>query len=307
MTELPELQEKPDQAISAKAEAALHAHKKPHRTLGLRLYDIFLYPFLTNFVVFAMSVGATYLTAHGDKQGGWLGKIFFNRGRVLMETLQSWGMSENSADMAKMVAFSFIDGTFVAPLVKLFEDRREKIGKWIDDRLGTTPENLEAYKAEPKQTWKSVIAGRVATASVVVPTAMLLDKTGLNDKLFNNPGHKHGEWIAERPQFAKFFGKLDIPTIMRVSYFEAFYTSVCTAGLYFISRFVARKFEPKPQTETDSKSQGHKPSIPSAEQVEQQANTLIKERAKETPTLAVRDIAAHQRIDTVQAQGAQVS
>jgi hypothetical protein len=140
-----------------------------------------------------------------------------------------------------MVLFSFADGSAIAPMVKLLEDRRGKISKWFDDRLGTTPEDeIAAYKAEPKQSWFSVIAGRIAVLSIVVPTAYILGKTGLNDVLFNNPGKKFGAWMAKKPNLAKHFTKWDIKELGRVGVFEGFYTSVCTAGLYVVSRFLAR-------------------------------------------------------------------
>ncbi len=212
------------------------------------MFDAFLYPFLTNFLVFGLSVYATYLTNKGgmrNAQGkpihGKIGEWFHTRGEGVVNAFKKMGMTHEQADMSKMVFFSFADGTAVAPLVKLLEDRREKISKWIDDRLGTTPENeMAAYKAEPKQSWFSVIGGRLAVASIVVPTAAFLSKAGLNDVLFSNPGKKFGGWIASKPSLARHFGKLDIKELGRVGAFEAFYTSVCTAGLYVISRFLAR-------------------------------------------------------------------
>ena len=221
---------------------------KPHRTPGEKTFDVFLYPFLTNFGVFAISVVATYWTTHGgDKNAagqlkhGKLGKMFFERGEKLKNWLKTYGMSNEQADMSKMVFFSFADGTLMAPLVKLFEDRREGIARWIDCRLGTTPADDSVYKAEPKQTWLSVVGGRLLTSMIVVPTAYSLDKTGLNKVLFNDPGEKLGAYIAQKPNVKKFFGKWDVKELSRVSFFEGFYTSVCTAGLYASSRFIARR------------------------------------------------------------------
>ncbi|MEJ0009415.1 MAG: hypothetical protein WDN72_02135 [Alphaproteobacteria bacterium] len=141
--------------------------------------------------------------------------------------------------MAKMVFFSFADGSLVAPFVKLFEDKRETIARRIDDKLGSTPADLSAYEAEPKQSWGTVVAGRLVTVGVVVPTAVALDKAGLNEKLFGRPGLRLGEWIARTP-LARSFGRLDVPGLFKVVFFEFFYTSVCTTGLYFLSRGIAR-------------------------------------------------------------------
>lgn len=244
--------------------------KQKPRTTGLKIVDAFIYG-MNNIGVFALSVFTTYLTNVKGKpltnDTSFLGKIrygLYKRGNIASEALQDIGMSEGQAEMSKMVFFSWFDGTLVSPLVKLLEDRREKMAKGIDTVLGTRPEDDAAYAEEPKQSWGSVISGRFATAAVVVPTAVALSKTGkqgakwifngtegtpgytsLNDTFFHNPGRAAGEWIKERPKLAKYFGKLDIPALGKISAFEGFYTTVCTIGMYFASRFIARKIEHK--------------------------------------------------------------
>jgi hypothetical protein len=193
-----------------------------------------------------------------DEEGnliyGKTGQFFQERGDWLVKKFEGLGMNHNSADMAKMVFFSFADGSLIAPFVKLFEDRREKIGRAIDRTIGQEAD-AAVYAAEPKQGWLSVLGGRLATVSIVVPTAVLLDRLGLNDKLFKNPGLKVGQWIESKPELAKHFGNLDIPEVSKIGFFEFFYTSVCTFGLYVSSRFFARmgargKEEPTPPATT---------------------------------------------------------
>ena len=225
-----------------------HKHK---RTPGLQLFDVFLYPFLTNFVVMGLSIAATYLTskggakdAHGKLIYGKVGEWFSKRGVWMDTKFQAVGMSKSQAEMSRMVFFSFADGTLVAPLVKLFEDRRTKIAHWIDKMMGTAPGEESSYAQEPKQSWLSVVGGRLATVAVVVPTAVALSKIkykghNINDLLFSNPGKAVGEWVAKKPDLARHFGKLDVPELFKVGAFEAFYTSVCTATLYVFSRFFA--------------------------------------------------------------------
>jgi hypothetical protein len=229
------------------------AEKKQKRTTGLKLFDAFLYPFFTNFVVFGISLVATYLTAVGDKKDpetgellyGKVGEFFQKRGKWLTDKFESAGLSHDQADMAKIVFFSFADGSLIAPFVKLLEDRREKIAKGIDKLLGTKPDDESVYTAEPKQSWFSVLTGRLATVSIVVPVAILMDKLKINGKnlnqiFFKDPGLKVGEHIQNNPDLAKHFGKHDISELSKIGFFEAFYTSVCTLGLYLSSRFIAR-------------------------------------------------------------------
>lgn len=221
--------------------------RKLRRTTGLKLFDILLYPVLNNVVVFGTSVVATYLTSRGNHQGGWIGKQLYERGAATERFYaKTFGMKPESAEMAKIVTWSFGDGLFLSPIVKVFEDRREKIGKWIDDKLGTTPQDLSVYDAEPKQTWGSVIKGRIAAGAVVLPTAIVFDKTGINSKLFDKRGQQLGKWIESKPNLAAKFGKnTDIHEVARISIFEAVYTFICTGALYFFSRAFARRHDEK--------------------------------------------------------------
>ena len=245
---------------------ATRAEEKPQndRTPGLKLLDVFLYPVLTNFSVFAISVAATYLTARGgDKNAsgkliyGKAGKWFQDRGEWMTNKFKASGMSHEQADMSKMVFFSFADGSLMAPVIKLLEDRREKIGRWLDEKMGTVPDDPGVYEAEPKHSWLSVLGGRFITAGIVVPTAIALDKTGLNNKLFIEPGKKMGAWLSKKPNVAKAFSpfglKLDVKELSKVSFFEAFYTSVCTLGLYLTSRRIAH-FHHKSKVELEQET-----------------------------------------------------
>lgn len=217
------------------------------RTPGLKVLDVFLYPILTNVSVFAVSVMATYLTARGgDKTAsgklayGKIGKWFQDRGEWMTNKFKAVGMSEKQADMSKMVFFSFADGSLMAPVVKMLEDRREQIGRWLDEKMGTVPQDPGVYQAEPKQSWLSLLGGRVVTLGIVIPTAVVLGKTGLNDKLFNNPGKEVGGWLAKKTMVKKSVpAHWDVQELTRVGFFEAFYTSVCTLGLYLTSRRIA--------------------------------------------------------------------
>ncbi|MDG1286059.1 MAG: hypothetical protein P8P30_00680 [Rickettsiales bacterium] len=282
---------------------------KQKRTRGLRVLDAFIYPFLNNFAVFAISAYATYMTKNGDKHGGALNNWLKSRGDNLMNTFKGWGMNEEQSEMSKMVFFSFLDGSIMAPVIKLFEDKRESIARGLDTMFGTVPEDDSVYAAEPKQTWKSVLLGRAATAAIIVPIAVLMDKkkvngqiknekTGkwgngrvsLNAKLFEAPGEKAGERIVKHyPGIKKRFPKIDWPYLLKTGAFEAFYTSVCTAGLYFSSRLIAKhddkakaKKEPTQEakfqkTSPSSKPTKSKPAQPVSMQ-EEKSDSLPKEK-----------------------------
>lgn len=237
-------------------DAVAQSDAKPKRTLGLKTFDVLLYPVLNNTGVFVLSVLATYLTsrggqrnANGELKYGKIGEFFQKRGDWMVDKFKGLGMNDSMADGFKMVTFSFLDGSILVPVVKLLEDRRGKIGRHIDHQLGTKHEDESVYDDEPKQTWGSLLGGRVATLALVLPTAIVLGKAGLNDTLFTKPGHKFGEFIAKKPNIAKYFGDHDIPELSKIGFFEAFYTSLCTVGLYYWSRLIATKSDPKPALE----------------------------------------------------------
>lgn len=263
-------------------------HTKQKSTFGIKVFEGALYPFLANTAVFGISVGFTYLTKHG-KEGGFfrsrgeetvkwfegansikLGNPFKNNETLLglknifkdknhlLEFKTPVKLSSDSADMAKMILYSFVDGSAIAVLVALAENYSIPIAKWIDKKAGTQPPDDSPYEAHAKhpQTIWTILGGRLTTAGIVVPTAVLLDKTrlkilgnrSLNDVLFHTPGEKLGEYINTHfPQFRENIAKvwpkdlppLDLPYLGKTVLFEAFYTSVCTLGLYGSSRILA--------------------------------------------------------------------
>jgi hypothetical protein len=248
-------------------------------TAGMKAFDTVLYPILTNAAVFAISVFATYQTTHGNKNTA-VGRFFRVRGENLVNWFKGetklfdkipspFKMSHQSADMAKMVTFSFIDGTLMAPAVVLLENYSVPISKKLDALMGTEPKDDAPYKEREKrhQGWGSVLTGRLATCAIVVPTAVALDRKvgafgnkSLNAILFEEPGQKLGEYVQQKyPAVQQKYPNLNIPYLGKTIAFEAFYTSVCTAGLYVSSRlltgpiadtFKAWKEKGKPATAT---------------------------------------------------------
>jgi hypothetical protein len=237
------------------------AKAAPARTFGLRAVDVGLYGGLNNFTVGASSIFFTYLTNRGSKFGKagsaarWFGERMEKRGDLSEDWFRSMGLSAKFACEARMVFWSFFDGTTVLPAVKVFEDNRGNIAKRIDTIVGTRPADDSVYDAEPKQSWGSVLGGRALTALIVVPTASFLNKIdlhkgslkwaiengpNLNERAFTRPGVKLGEYISKNhPKFTQKFSKEAFEEMAKVSIFESFYTSVCTVGLFFTSRWLA--------------------------------------------------------------------
>lgn len=263
-------------------------HSKQKSTFGIKVFEGVLYPLLANTAVFGISVGFTYLTKHG-KEGGFfrkrgeetvkwfegansikLGNPFKNNETLLglknifkdknhlLEFKTPVKLPPESADMAKMILYSFVDGSAVAVLVALAENYSIPIAKWIDKKAGTQPPDDSPYEAHAKhpQTLGTIALGRLATAGIVIPTAVALDKTrlkilgnrSLNKVLFEIPGVIATRKLTQqfpslRKEIAKIWPKdlprLNLPYLGKTVLFEAFYTSVCTLGLYGSSRILA--------------------------------------------------------------------
>lgn len=299
-----------EKKLDEAAKAANPAPAVHDRTPGLKLFDVLLYPLLTNIGVFVISVGATYLTsrggdrlASGQLKYGKFGKWFQDRGDKMVGFFKKFGMKHEQADMAKMVFFSFADGSAMAPLVKKLEDRREDIGRKLDDMMGTTPADCGVYEAEPKQSWLSVLGGRLVTAGIVVPTAVALTKSGMNDKLFIERGKKMGDWLAKKPVAKKIFGGLDVKELSKVSLFEFFYTSLCTAGLYLTSRRIAY-FSHNPDAEKKTQGAAEDCAATTAAS-EPPKKTFAHDGLKQKPLAA--DVMPASHAEKIHAQAAEAS
>lgn len=256
-----------DSASLHSGTEALFAQHRPKRTLGLRVFDATFYGGVVNTAILLASAASTYWTYHGNtvgKPGGWLrwvGEGFHKRRQPIENALSKVGVTGEAAKIGTTVFWSFFDGTLFAPLIKLIEDRREKIALAIDTLFGTKADDMRAYDAEPKQGWKSVLAGRAETLGIVLPVAIIMEKTGGNKKIFYDGGEKIMAAVeAKTPKLDKRITSLvsapNTPefadqlttrkkTFFHVLTFEAFYTTICTIGTYLFSRGFARKHTPK--------------------------------------------------------------
>lgn len=288
------------------------ADKKPERSLGQRIFDTIIYGGVINTLVFGVSVVATFLTRHGDKMGGSVGKWFHGRSTDFQKKLvEDWKiMSPSAAKNFNMVAWSFLDGSIFAFLAKPLEDQRENIARSIDKRFSKEPVSEETYRNEPKQSWLSVIGGRIATFSIVFPTYLLLEKLHINAKqgfknlnkvLFSDLGETIGNKInnigivkKNFPRLANNETKIKLPEAFEVGIFEAVYTTVCTIGLYVGSRFFASKsMENKhaPTTTTHASKTAQAALSPQDKAMAMTpALSMHSERAENAPSTRVSDM-----------------
>jgi hypothetical protein len=245
------------------------------RTLGLWAVDGLIYPIINYGGVFALSVGSLYLGKHGDEVAAYFNEVAENNAddklisglslvaswaaegwKSRSSSIDNWlvdngGMSRESAEITRMVITSFGDGCLFLPAVKWLEDRRIGLAKAIDNMAGTRPKDDSAYEAEPIKTWGDLIVGRAATAAIVVPTAVLLDKVPvnlfgksqpLNQHLFYDQAENVQKFLQKNiPSVTDKLTDAQLNTISQNALFEAFYTMVCSVGLWGASAALAEK------------------------------------------------------------------
>ena len=290
--------------------------EKPERSLGQWAFDTLIYGGVINTTVFIASIIATYLTSHGRQFAGDSTSYFAGfsrwmngRGERLDNWLvnKQWAKGPAGAEDLRMVAFSFADGTVFSMLAKPLESLRNPIARFVDRNFSSNPVDESTYQNEPKQSWGSVFGGRVLTFVGVISTYFGLRslhvKSGdtfknLNTALFTDPGRKLGEWVSSFKAVQKHFPKLtseasiiNLPGLFRVGLFEAFYTTLCTAGLWGVSRSLARVFGKKekapasPENETlPAATENAPPSAPLAiEHPSVETNHLSQSQEATTP------------------------
>lgn len=294
-----------------------HPVQKKPRTKGQKAFDLFVYPLIANFGVVALSIFVTYHSNFNQNKAN----PFVKRSDWFKDKLSKvpvFGKNPTQARNLNMIIWSFFDGSVMAPVVALFESKRQKISRWIDDKLGTTPEDKSVYDNEIKRSWKDIFKARAATFALVIATYFTLNAkifpnskikgilgetpvnsgnfarepvNSINGFIFDLPGKKIGgladkikpihNWALKtsNKQLTKMAagrsaGDIDaryqIEGLANTGLFEFVYTSLCTAGLYFIGKTFGKHRQHK--TEQPDKSQKTLDDNPS------QIYTAIKDR-----------------------------
>ena len=132
-------------------------------------------------------------------------------------------------------------GNALAGVIKYMEDNRQKIAAKIDNFLGTTPPDPETIENEPKQTWSSVIKGRLISwgGSYV---AFLALGPKLVGTLSNFCGEKAtNAWLHFKPRS----NHASVRKWANIAAFDALFTVITATATYLFSRSIAKKDEDK--------------------------------------------------------------
>ena len=290
----------------AKTGVANSVDPKLPRTTGQKAFDLLLYPLVANIGVLALSTWVTYHSNFNQNKAN----TFVKRSAWFKDQLAKLPGIGKSPEMVRnlnMVAWSFIDGSLMAPIVGAFESKRQPISRAIDDKLGTTPEDTSVYEKETQRNGWDIIKARATTFGLVLATYFALNAKvfphslqegilteaklnsgvfqrqkvqSVNGLVFDVPGKKIGGWLSNVPWIKNWAEKTSnkqlsgmaaktgtvarkateadaryqIEGVVNTGIFEAAYTSLCTAGLYFLGKTFATKRHAKEQSAAPEKN-----------------------------------------------------
>lgn len=234
------------------AEDSNQATEKPKkRTLGNKIYDFGVFGSIAWAGVSAMSALTAHEAMHGNNpKFNWLrvvnDKVFKGISGFLSKSVMKNAKKETIDGVAKHTTMVFTLGmgghTLMAP-IKWLEDNRQSNAAKIDKMLGTTPPNAEDIANEPKQSWKSVISGRMLSWSMAFASVL-----AAGPKLVNKVNDCFGEkgaaaWVKLRPRVRS---EAELKSVRKWSdliAFDLIFTAVTAAVTYAFSRFVAKKYD----------------------------------------------------------------
>ncbi len=226
-----------------------HSHKKKYRTLGNVIYDFGVFGSIAWIGVAVLSAVSAHEALHGNnKWFGWL--------RTLNDKSTEWLKEKLSKSLLKSASLETVEGyakgtamfltlgmggnALMAP-IKWLEDHRQSNAAKIDNLLGTQPPDPETIAQEPKQTWKSVFSGRLASWGLSY-AAFLAMGPKLTGKINN--------WCSERvlKGWMKLRPASDVNKVKNwteIAAFDALFTIITATLTYTFSRIVAKKGENK--------------------------------------------------------------
>jgi hypothetical protein len=209
---------------------------KPKRTFGNKLFDLAVYPGVAFGAVFLASVAVINNAKNGK---GALNRLhrssveFFSK-RMPKETAKA---TRDAAESNTDIWISFATGTLFMPVIKIFEDNRQRISRKLDQWFDTEPDDARSYGREPEQSWLSVLAGRAGAFLVVWGLAKFAGRPIDRSVKDMTEG---GGWVSKEASKSMTPDNLEKAKGWWYSTtFEGLWTALCTVLLYGFSRTLA--------------------------------------------------------------------
>lgn len=228
--------------------------KRKSRTWGNVIFDWGVYSTIAWAGVSAFSLGTAHLAMNSKAVAlKPLRSLYQGLKGGTASVLTKFMKKTPSAEIEKWAsgtALYYILGTggsFLMWPIKYMEDNRQKLACKIDKFLGTTPPDPELIEREPKQTWKSVLAGRALSVIGIGYGSFVLMGPERADRISKWFGGKftdgwmkfskiqHPEQLAQK--------RVKVRKAMDMAAFDVLFTAITASVMYGFSRFVARRQE----------------------------------------------------------------
>lgn len=217
------------------------------RTVGNKIYDFGIYGSVAWLGVAALSAVSAHEAMYGNNKAfNWLRSLNDKSISGLTNLLSSTIMKSQPLERVKgyaqgtaMFLTLGMGGHLLMGPLKYLEDNRLKNAERIDKALGTTPPDPALVAAEPKQSWKSVLSGRLGSWAASY-AAFLVMGPALTKKI--------GDWFGEKATTAvmKIRPQADAATVRRwsdIAAFDALFTVITAAMTWGLSRALAKKHD----------------------------------------------------------------
>lgn len=236
---------KEKKAVSPDGQSIASREKK--RTIGNIIYDFGVFGTIAWLGVAALSAFSAHEAQYGkNKYFGWLRTINDKASSGITKMLSTTILKDASpktiegyAKGTTMFLTLGMGGNALMAPIKWLEDNRQSNAALIDKALGTTPPDPETVAHEPKQTWKSVLSGRLISwgTSYLAFLAMGPALTGKISNWFGD--HTTKAWMKMKPA--------SNPQTVRkwadIAAFDVLFTVITASLTYMCSRSIAQKNE----------------------------------------------------------------
>lgn len=215
------------------------------RTVGNIIYDFGVFGSIAWLGVAALSAFSAHESMHGKNPAfGWLrtinDKAYSGLKNLFSKTVLKGAAKETIDGYAKgttMFLTLGMGGNALMAPIKWLEDHRQRNAAVIDNVLGTTPPDPDTIAHEPKQTWKSVLSGRLMSWGT-----SYLAFLAMGPKITGNISNWFGEKATQA--FLKMKPSASPKTVRKwadIAAFDVLFTIITAALTYGLSRSIAKK------------------------------------------------------------------
>ena len=204
---------------------------------GEKLFDFIIYGPVNFFGTLIATVPIAWSLQHG------FGKKGFDR---VAEGLTKLGASKEASRSILLSTTTMMGGNLMLIPVKLAENVKVPIVRMLNRWMGDTTDPA-AIEEAPKQTWMSLLQGRIVAWTTVFVSMFAADK------FFHKQFESYNEWFGQKAaQWTKRPTHINGAETKTYGYgkllaLDIFATVAATTILYFGSRFFARSAEEKKQ------------------------------------------------------------